>query len=321
MEKRLNNLETDKTYSQLIKAEARRIGFSACGISGAGILEEDSVFLKQWLKEGMHGSMSYMENHFNKRTNPKLLVNGTKSVISVLLNYFPGEKQKYSEAPVLAKYAYGEDYHYVMRDMLNSLLKYIRENFGLAGGRLFVDSAPVLERAWAAKAGLGWIGKNTNLISRELGSFVFIGELLVDLELEPDVPVQDLCGTCTICIDTCPTGAIVSPYVLDGSRCISYFTIENKGEIPEGLKENFKKRVFGCDICQDNCPWNWKKSRPHTIERLKPLPRLLEMSFSDWQKLTKDDFNKLFGKSALKRAKYEGLKRNIDFIGIENEWN
>lgn len=303
----------------MIKAEAKRLDFADCGISSAEYLAEDAARLKIWLEKGMHGSMTYMENYFEKRTNPQLLEEGSKSVISVLLNYYPQNNQKYSDAPVVAKYAFGEDYHFVMKDMLKELLDYIRKNIGEVQGRAFVDSAPVLDRAWARKSGLGWIGKNTILISREYGSFVFIGELMVDMELAIDQPVKNLCGTCTLCIDACPTKAIIKPYVLDGSRCISYFTIEHKGKLPEELKENFQNRVFGCDICQDVCPWNNKKAVPHKIDRLKPLPDLLEMGREDWYALTKDEFIKQFKTSPLKRVKYEGLKRNISFIRKVNE--
>jgi epoxyqueuosine reductase len=308
-------LEKKETYSRMIKAEAKRLGFNDCGISTAEYLAEDADRLKTWLDNGMQGTMDWMERNFEKRTDPRLLLEGTRSVISVILNYYPEEQQKDTEAPVVAKYAYGEDYHFVMKEMLNDLLDFIRRHIGEVQGRAFVDSAPVLDRAWAKRAGLGWIGKNTNLISREHGSFVFIGQLLVDIDLEPDdKAVPDLCGTCTLCIDTCPTGAITDPYVVDGSKCISYFTIENKGDIPAGLEDHFKNRVFGCDICQDICPWNWKKAKPHNVERLKPLTGLLEMSRDDWHNLTREEFNKKFEKSPLMRPKYKGLKRNLEFI-------
>ncbi len=299
----------------MIKTEAKRLGFDHCGISPAEYLAEDSERLKAWLEKGMHGTLDWMERNFDKRTDPRLLLEGTKSVISVILNYYPGEQQHVPDAPVIAKYAYGEDYHFVMKDMLNELLQFIRENVGEVQGRAFVDSAPVMDRVWAKRAGLGWIGKNTNLISRDHGSFVFIGELLVNMELKPDnETVPDLCGACTLCIDTCPTGAIVAPYVLDGSKCISYYTIENKGEMPSGMEKNFKNRVFGCDICQDICPWNWKKAKPHSVERLKPLTGLLEMTRADWYNLTPEEFGQKFKKSPIKRPKYEGLRRNLDFI-------
>lgn len=308
-------LKEKETYSQSIKDEALRLGFTGCGISSAEYLAEDADRVKAWIEKGMQGTMDWMERNFDKRTDPRLLLEGTKSVISVILNYYPGEQQHDPEAPVVAKYAYGEDYHFVMKAMLNDLLKFIQENIGEVQGRAFVDSAPLLDRAWAKRAGLGWIGKNTNLISREHGSFVFIGQLLVDLELEPDKTiVPDLCGTCTLCIDTCPTGAIVEPYVLNGSKCISYFTIENKGDMPTGMEDLFKNRVFGCDICQDICPWNWKKAKPLNVERLKPLTGLLEMTHADWYNITPGEFNKKFKKSPIRRPKYEGLKRNLDFI-------
>lgn len=313
-------MENKETYSRMIKAEAKRLGFTDCGISTAEYLSGDADRLKTWLDKGMQGTMDWMERNFEKRTNPGILLEGTKTVISVLLNYYPKEQQDDPEAPVVAKYAYGEDYHFVMKDMLNDLLEFIRKNIGAVNGRAFVDSAPVLDRAWAKRSGLGWIGKNTNLISQEHGSFVFIGELLVDLDLEPDnKTVPDLCGTCTLCIDTCPTGAITEPYVVDGSKCISYFTIENKGDMPAGLEDHFKNRVFGCDICQDICPWNWKKAKPHNVERLKPLTGLLEMSRDDWHNLTPEEFSQKFKNSPLKRPKYEGLRRNLTFIHKRKE--
>jgi epoxyqueuosine reductase len=300
----------------MIREEALRLGFTACGISRAKKLEEDSGRLRKWLDSGMHGTMRYMENHFEKRTDPRQLHDGTLSVISVLLNYYPHETQKDPGSPILAKYAYGEDYHFVMKDMLKSLLVFIQKNMGDVNGRAFVDSAPVLDRAWAREAGLGWIGKNSNLISPEHGSFVFIGELLVDLELEPDPgkPVSDLCGTCSLCMEHCPTGAIVSPYVVDGSRCISYFTIEYRDKLPEELKDHFKNRVFGCDICQDVCPWNWKRSSPHKVNRFNPKKELMEMTAEEWHEITEEEFSLLFRRSAVKRTGYKGLKRNLDFL-------
>jgi epoxyqueuosine reductase len=316
----MNHLEKKEIDSHMIKAEAKRLGFTDCGISTAEYLAGDADRLKTWLDKGMHGTMDWMERNFEKRTDPRLLLEGTMSVISVILNYYPEEQQKDPEAPVVAKYAYGEDYHFVMKDMLNDLLEFIRRHIGEVQGRAFVDSAPVLDRAWAKRAGLGWIGKNTNLISQEHGSFIFIGQLMVDIELEPDNKlVPDLCGTCTLCIETCPTGAITEPYVVDGSKCISYFTIENKGDMPAGLEDHFKNRVFGCDICQDICPWNWKKAKPHNVERLKPLTGLLEMSRDDWHNLTLEEFSQKFKKSPLKRPKYDGLRRNLAFIRKQEE--
>ena len=302
-------------HSIMIKSRALQLGFNACGISCPAFLDEDAAYLDNWLKAGMHGEMAYMSNHFEKRTNPKKLVEGAKSVISVLLNYFPEKVQYDPEAPVISKYAYGEDYHFVMKPMLKELLGYINEEMG-ANGRVFVDSAPVLERAWAAKSGLGWIGKNSMLISKDHGSFVFIGELIVDIELDYDkVAVKDYCGTCTRCLDACPTRAITESYVVDGSKCISYFTIEKKGEIPKGMTGTFKNRVFGCDICQDVCPWN-RKVKPHEIKELEPEKKFLEMVRDDWYQLGEKDFRKLFKNSALKRSGYKGLMRNIRFVEL-----
>jgi epoxyqueuosine reductase len=301
-------------YSHIIKTEALKLGFDACGISKAGFLSEDAPRLDSWLRTGKHGEMSYMSNHFNKRTDPRLLTEGTKSVISVLLNYFPVESQKDPMVPVISKYAYGEDYHFVVKRKLNKLFDFIREEIGEVNGRAFVDSAPVLERAWAARAGLGWIGKNSMLISKKLGSFVFLGELMVDLELEYDEPSKkDYCGICTECIDACPTGAIVQPCVVDGSKCISCLTIELKGEIPGQFKDHFQNRIFGCDICQDVCPWN-RKVKPHKIKEFEPEKKFLEMTRDDWYQLGEEDFRKLYKKSALKRSGYKGLMRNIRFV-------
>lgn len=306
-------MSTQKTHSEKIKSHALELGFDACGISRVRFLEEDSKTLGEWLEKDMHGEMSYMANYFDKRTNPEELVPGAKSVISVLLNYFPSEEQKDLAAPVISKYAYGEDYHFVVKRKLKDLLGFIQEEFGEVTGRAFVDSAPVLDRAWARNAGLGWIGKNTMLISKEHGSFVFIGELIIDLELSADIPVKDYCGNCTMCIDACPTGAIVQPYVVNGSKCISYFTIEKKGEIPDQFKGKFRNRLFGCDICQDVCPWN-RKIRPHKIKEFNPEGRLMEMEKDDWSNLKEDRFNEIFSVSALKRTGFDGLKRNLKFL-------
>ena len=299
-------------YTAMIKTEAMRLGFMSCGISRAAFLEEEAPRLESYLNKGMHGEMQYMENHFDKRLDPTKLVEGSKSVISLLLNYYPHEIQR-QDSYKLSKYAYGTDYHFVIKDKLKDLLHYMREEIGEIDGRAFVDSAPVLDKAWAAKSGLGWIGKNSNLLTKQVGSFYFIAELIVDLELEYDTPVTDHCGSCTACIDACPTQAIVEPYKVDGSKCISYFTIELKNELPAPVKGKFEDWMFGCDICQDVCPWN-KFSIPHREPLFNPHPQLLEMDKKDWQEITKETFNEIFRKSAVKRTKYEGLKRNIKFL-------
>ncbi len=302
-----------------IKAKAIELGFLACGISKADFLSDEKSRLEEWLHAGMNGKMSYMERNQEKRLDPRLLVENAQSVISVLLNYFPSEEQKDPEAPILSKYAFGKDYHFVMKDKLTKLFNFIDKEITPIRGRKFVDSAPVLDKAWAAKAGLGWIGKNTNLISAEHGSFFFIGELIIDLALEPDEKtVHDHCGTCTRCIDACPTQAIVEPYVVDARLCISYQTIELKGDIDSSLKGKFKKRVFGCDICQDVCPWNLK-SEPHNVSEFEPSPELMELSQQEWMEVEKSLFNELFKNSAVKRTGFDGLKRNLKFIQDKNE--
>lgn len=299
--------------TQLIKSEAKRLGFDYCGISKADFLEEEAPRLENWLNKNMHGQMSYMQNHFDKRLDPRLLVPGARSVISLLLNYFPSQMQQDEIAPKISKYAYGEDYHVVIKEKLNHLLEFIKEHIGDVDGRAFVDSAPVLDKAWAKKGGLGWIGKNSNLINKESGSFYFIAELIVDLELEEDGPIKDYCGTCTRCIDACPTNAIIEPYVVDGSKCISYFTIELKENIPAEVKGKLDNWVFGCDICQDVCPWN-SFSKPNREKQFQPNAELLGMTKSDWEELTEQTFKRVFKNSAVKRTKFSGLKRNIDFL-------
>ncbi|HTL80829.1 MAG TPA: tRNA epoxyqueuosine(34) reductase QueG [Bacteroidia bacterium] len=300
-------------HSSLIKSEAKRLGFDYCGISKAAFLEEEAPRLEKWLKQNMHGEMAYMANHFDERLDPPKLVPGAKSVISLLLNYYTEEKQT-EGAPKISKYAYGEDYHFVIKRKLKELLSSVQEKIGKEiGGRVFVDSAPVMDKVWAAKSGLGWIGKNSNLINKNSGSFFFVAELITDLELEPDSPIGDYCGTCTKCIDACPTDAIVAPYVVDGSKCISYFTIELKNEIPESEKGKFEDWMFGCDICQDVCPWN-RFSTPHHESSFLPHEDLLKMKREDWEELTEDVFQKVFRNSAVKRTKYAGLKRNIRFL-------
>ena len=299
-------------HTQLIKTEAKRLGFLSCGISKAQFLEEEAPRLENWLTQNMHGEMRYMENHFDKRLDPTKLVPDSKSVISLLLNYFPSETQNENSYKI-SKYAYGRDYHFVIKDKLKQLLISIQEEIGAVHGRAFVDSAPVLDKAWAAKSGLGWIGKHSNLLTKQTGSFYFIAELIVDLDLEYDTPVTDHCGSCTACIDACPTQAIVDPYVVDGSKCISYLTIELKNEIPSEFTNQMDDWMFGCDVCQDVCPWN-RFSKPHNQPLFNPHPELLQNSKEDWEEITKEVFNEIFRKSAVKRTKYEGLKRNIQFL-------
>jgi epoxyqueuosine reductase len=299
-------------YSKLIKAESKRLGFLSCGISKAGFLEEEAPRLESWLNQNRNGQMSYMENHFDKRLNPTLLVDGAKSVISLLLNYYPSELQK-QDAYKISKYAYGQDYHHVIKEKLKELLHFIQTEIGEVSGRAFVDSAPVLDKAWAAKSGLGWVGKNSNLITQKVGSFYFIAELIVDLELDYDSPTTDHCGSCTACIDACPTEAIVAPYVVDGSKCISYFTIELKENLPQEMKGKFDDWIFGCDVCQDVCPWN-RFSKPHNEPLFQTNPEILDYSKKDWEEITKDTFQKIFKNAAVKRTKFEGFSRNINFV-------
>jgi epoxyqueuosine reductase len=299
-------------YTQFIKAESNRLGFLSCGISKAGFLEDDAPRLENWLNQNRHGEMKYMENHFDKRLNPTLLVDGAKSVISLLLNYYPSEFQN-EDSYKISKYAYGQDYHFVIKEKLKELLHCIQTEIGEVSGRAFVDSAPVLDKAWAAKSGLGWIGKNGNLLTQKVGSFYFIAELIVDLELDYDHATTDHCGTCTACIDACPTEAIVAPYVVDGSKCISYFTIELKENIPTAMKGKMDDWMFGCDVCQDVCPWN-KFSKAHSEPLFSPNPDVLSFSKKDWEEITADTFQKVFKNSAVKRTKLEGLQRNIKFL-------
>lgn len=284
----------------------------SCGISKAEFLEEEAPRLEKWLQKNMQGEMSYMENYFDKRLDPTLLVPDSKSVISLLLNYFPSQTQNI-ESYKISKYAYGTDYHFVIKEKLKHLLDFIRQEIGDVHGRAFVDSAPVLDKVWAAKSGLGWMGKHSNLLSKQSGSFYFIAELIVDLDLEYDSPVTDHCGSCTACIDACPTEAIVAPYVVDGSKCISYFTIELKNEIPSDFQGKFDDWIFGCDVCQDVCPWN-RFSKSHKEPLFNTSPELLALSKKDWEEITEDVFQKLFKNSPLTRTKFSGLKRNIDFL-------
>ncbi len=303
------------TYTQLIKSQAKRLGFLSCGISKAGFLETEAPKLEKWLSQKMHGQMHYMENHFDKRLDPTKLVDGAKSVVSLLYNYYP-QKQQRDDTYKISKYAYGRDYHFVIKDKLKELMAVLQEEIGEIKGRIFVDSAPVLEQAWAAKSGLGWIGKHTNLITKKNGSFYFIAELIIDLELEYDSSVTDHCGSCTACIDACPTQAIVAPYVVDGSKCISYFTIELKNEIPMAMKNKFDDWMFGCDVCQDVCPWN-RFSKSHSQPLFSPSEEVLNYSKKEWEEITRDVFNNIFRKSPVKRTKFEGLQRNILFLKKE----
>ncbi|MFL9837164.1 tRNA epoxyqueuosine(34) reductase QueG [Flavobacterium sp. ST-75] len=305
-------MDNRKRYSDFIKAEAKRLGFLSCGISKAGFLEEEAPRLEKWLNDNRNGKMQYMENHFDKRLDPTLLVDGAKSMISLLLNYYPEQTQTEGSYKI-SKYAYGQDYHFVIKSKLKELLNSIQENIGEVGGRAFVDSAPVLDKAWAAKSGLGWIGKNSNLLSKQVGSFFFIAELIVDIDLEYDGVTTDHCGSCTACIDACPTQAIIEPYVVDGSKCISYFTIELKENIPTEMRGKFDDWAFGCDVCQDVCPWN-RFSKPHREPLFNPHPDLLSMTKKDWDEITEETFRAVFKNSAVKRTKFEGLKRNINFL-------
>ncbi|MBK22255.1 MAG: tRNA epoxyqueuosine(34) reductase QueG [Flavobacteriales bacterium] len=305
-------MKAGKKHKELIKSEAYRLGFDYVGVSKAEFLEEDAPRLENYLQKNHHGKMNYMENHFDKRLDPRLLVDDAKSVVSFMINYFP-EKTQNKNSPKIAKYAYGQDYHLVIRQKLNQLLEFINHEIGEVSGRGFVDSAPVLDKAWAKKSGLGWVGKNGNLINKKSGSFFFIAELIIDLELPSDGPVTDHCGTCTACIDECPTEAIVEPMVVDGSKCISYYTIELKESIPESVNGKFDNWMFGCDICQDICPWN-RLSKPHNEPLFNPHPDLLSMTQKDWDHINQESFSKLFSKSAVKRTKLTGLKRNIAFL-------
>lgn len=302
-------------YANLIKAKAQELGFDFCGISKAEFLEEEAPRLEAWLNKNYHGKMAYMANYFDKRLDPRQLVEGAKSVITLILNYYPEKTlPQTSEDLKLSKYAYGKDYHFVMKDKLKDLMETISEEIGEVNGRVFVDSAPVMDKAWAKKSGVGWVGKHTNLINREIGSFFFIGEIISDLELQPDGAIKDYCGTCTRCIDACPTDAIVEPYVVDGSKCISYYTIELKEAIPDEVKGKFENWVFGCDICQDVCPWN-SFARQHTTPEFNLNPQLAEFTKKDWEEITEELFQEIFRRSAVKRTKLEGLKRNIGFVG------
>jgi epoxyqueuosine reductase len=299
--------------SEAIKKEAKRLGFGFCGISKAEFLEREASRLDDWLNKNYHGEMEYLSRNFDKRLDPRKLVDGAKSVISLTYSYYPEEKPIHSDAPKIARYAYGEDYHVVMKDKIYLLLSFIEESFGEVHGRVFVDSAPVMEKAWAERSGLGWIGKNTNLINQNAGSYFFLGEIILDMDLIPGLPVADHCGTCTRCIDACPTGAITEAYLLNASKCISYLTIELKSEIPKDFQPNLENWAFGCDICQEVCPWN-RFSVPQKDSLLDPSRELLEMNKKDWQEITEDVFNKLFARSALERAGFKKIKQTLEYL-------
>ena len=307
-----HNSSNKQKLTNFIKSKSVDLGFISCGISKADFLEDEAANLENWLKNEMHGEMSYMERNFDMRLDPRKILNGAKSVISLTYNYYTDKLQK-DENFKISKYAFGTDYHFVIREKLKNLLFLIREKVGDINGRVFVDSAPILERAWAKKSGLGWIGKNTNLISKNVGSFFFLCEIIVDIELDYDNSTTDHCGTCTACIDACPTNAIVEPYKVDGSRCISYLTIELKENMPEYAKDSYDKWIFGCDICQDVCPWN-KFSKPHNEPLFNADEKFLSMSKNEWLEITKETFDKVFKDSPVKRTGYDGLKRNIKFI-------
>ena len=300
-------------YSAKIKSAAHALGFLSCGIAKADFLEEEAPRLEQWLRQSHHGSMGYMERHFDKRLDPRRLVPGAKSVVSLLLNYNTDKTQVDPKAPKISTYAYGTDYHFVLKEKLKKLMQLIHTEIGEVNGRVFVDSAPVMDKAWAAKSGLGWIGKNTNLISKKMGSFFFIAELIIDLELDYDSPTTDHCGSCTACIDACPTEALHQPYQIDGSKCISYLTIELKDNIPTEFKGKMDNWAFGCDVCQTVCPWN-RFASPHNEPAFEPHEDLLSLTNREWQEMTSEVFTTLFKNSAVKRTQFEGLKRNIKFL-------
>lgn len=307
-------MNAKSNHTRLVKECARSLGFEFCGVARAQPLDEDARRLESWLNKGMHGSMKYMENHFELRVNPQKLVPGAKSVITLLINYFPSQSQSAS-GPKISKYAYGKDYHDVIKNKLRSFLQMLREQIGEIQGRGFVDSAPVLERSWAQRSGLGWIGKNGNLINKQKGSFLFIATLITDLELDYDDPLaKDYCGSCRKCIDACPTEAILPDKVVDGSKCIAYFTIELKEMlIPTGMNGRFKNWMFGCDVCQDVCPWNRFATATDEIE-FTPLYEVLNFTRNDWEQLTEDSFKKIFKNSPLRRTKFAGINRNLKFL-------
>lgn len=299
-------------HTQLVKTKAAAFGFQSCGISKADFLEEEAAHLENWLKNNFHGEMKYMENHFDKRLDPRLLVEGSQSVISLSYNYFP-EEQLPNKNFKISKYAYGEDYHDVIKEKLRNLVAELQDEIGEFSFRVFVDSAPVLEKAWARKSGIGWVGKNANLITKKNGSFYFLAEIICDLDLMEDDPVTDHCGSCRKCIDACPTQAIISDKIIDGSKCISYATIELKDQIPDYFKDKMDSWIFGCDVCQDVCPWN-RFSAPTLEEKFRPNSQLKNLTKEDWKDITQEIFSSVFRKSAVKRTKFAGLKRNLDFL-------
>jgi epoxyqueuosine reductase len=307
----VNNAEK---YTKLIKQKAEKFGFQNCGISKADFLEEEAKPLENWLKNNFHGEMNYMENYFDKRLDPRLLVEGSKSVISLSYNYFPEEKISILDNFKISKYAYAEDYHEVIKEILREIISELQTEIGEFSFRVFVDSAPVLERAWAKKSGIGWVGKNANIITKQSGSFFFLAEIICDLELLPDSATTDHCGTCRKCIDACPTDAIVNEKIIDGSKCISYATIELKNEIPDSFKDKMEDWMFGCDICQDVCPWN-RFSKPNQQPKFQPNDYLRNFGKNEWKELTQELFSEVFRKSPVKRTKFAGLKRNIEFLG------
>jgi epoxyqueuosine reductase len=306
-------------YANHIKQTAKEVGFDFCGISKADFLEEQAPRLENWLRTKKHGEMKYMENYFDMRLDPRKLVEGSKTVISVLLNYYPEKKQEDETAPKISKYAYGKDYHFVIKDKLTEMVARLQKEIGHFTARVFTDSAPVMDKVWAQKSGLGWIGKHSNLINKKMGSFFFIGEIICDLDIEPDGPIKDYCGTCTKCIDACPTEAITQSYLVDGSKCISYATIELKANlnIPKTFKTHMENWAFGCDICQDVCPWN-RFSQPHQTKAFEPQPGLLNLTANEWHEITEEVFNEIFKMSAVQRTKYKGLIRNLKFINKKN---
>ncbi len=300
-------------YAHLIKQKSGELGFDFCGISKAEYLEEEAKNLENWLSKGYHGKMAYMANHFDKRVDPRELVHGAKSVISLLYNYYPGQDEESESDYKVARYAYGKDYHFVIKDKLKQLFNWIASEIGEIEGRVFVDSAPVMERQWANKSGLGWLGKNTLLLNRKYGSYFFIAELIIDLELACDGPIKDYCGTCTRCLDACPTDAFAAPYVLDASKCISYFTIELKDDIPSEFKGAYDHWVFGCDICQEVCPWN-RFAKSHNEPAFRKSQGVKQIMMEGKEEFTAEEFRELFKESPIKRTKRSGLLRNIQFI-------
>lgn len=310
-------IETPQKYTDLIKEKARKFGFQSCGISKADFLEEDAKRLELWLKNNQHGEMAYMENYFDKRLDPRLLVEGSRSVISLSYNYFPKEEIQTLDNFKISKYAYGLDYHEVIKEILREMVAELQEEIGAFEHRIFVDSAPVLERSWARKSGIGWVGKNANLITKQNGSFYFLAEIICDLSLVYDTPTTDHCGSCRRCIDACPTGAILSERNVDGSKCISYATIELKNELPDFFQNKMDDWMFGCDVCQDVCPWN-RFSKPHSQSKFMPNDFLKTFQKDNWKELTPELFSEIFRKSPVKRTKFSGLMRNIDFLSSNN---